>query len=369
MEGKSETLEEMCELSAFYGIPLEDILFIDLNRKGVIMDTDYERIRFYFTLYDSPYFKESRRINMRDFFFAVPTHSGFSNYYLDDSTLYLEDEGIGTVCGIENDTCDSTYPRRNGTVFNLNLKTKSKCRGCAFCHTFKQIARDVSELEAEDFMRRHIEEWLRKYKKSDLSYLYRVDVVTGCFGSEQDTLDALFLIRDVFSQYGYYGEIFYFGSEITSEHSFQKLEQIKPFSLCLSLECFSNRDKMLREHKARISLKNAKEILSMSKEKGFGTHFSYVLGLEPLGLASEKMEEFLPYINRLPVINLFQPHTQCQRELLIPEANELEYFLNARKRLEEIFGPSGYRPRTWGNYRCLWYLKFQDEYLGGERLP
>jgi hypothetical protein len=300
----------------------------------------------------------------------MPTHSGISNYYLNGDTIYLEGKEVGTVREIENDTCDVTYPRRNGTVFNLNSKSRSSCRGCKFCPTFlEQTASDISELNPEDLIIKHIEEWLNKYEKSDLSYLHRVDVVTGCFGSEKEALEHLCLIRDIFSRYNYNGEIFYFGSEITSERAFDKLKEIEPFALCLSLECFENRDKILRWHKARISLEDAKEILAMCKERGFGTHFSYVLGIEPLELVLEKMEEFLPYVNRLPVVNIYQPHTQGQRKLLVPEANELEYFLAARKGLEKIFGPTGYRPRTWGNYRCLWYLKFQDEYLTGERLP
>jgi hypothetical protein len=369
MKGGHMSLENIRGLSKSYDIPLEDALFIDMNRKGIVVDTDYERIRFYFRLSDDEYFEESRRSGIKDFFFAMPTHSGISNYHLNDGSIYLEGKEIGTVREIENDTCDSTYPRRNGTVFNLNPKSKSTCRGCAFCHTFKQTARDISELETEDFIEKHIREWLKKYGKTDLSYLHRVDVVTGCFGSEEEALNNLYLIRDVFSRYNYNGEIFYLGSEITSEQAFDKLKGIEPFALCLSLECFGNRDKILRWHKARISLEDAKEILGMSKERGFGTHFSYVLGIEPLELVLEKMEEFLPHVNRLPVVNIYQPHTPGQRKLLVPEANELEYFLTARKGLEKIFGPTGYRSRTWGNYRCLWYLKFQNEYLTGERLP
>lgn len=362
-------LSEIEKLSVSYNFPFEDVLFIDFNRQGVVMDTDFERIRFYFQLSENPYFKESRKSGIKNFFFAVPTHSGISNYNLKDSSLYLESEKIGTVHDIQNDTCDSSYPRRDGTVLNLNPKSKSTCHGCAFCHTFKQTAKDISKLSTEEFLIKYIEEWLKKYKKPDLSYLYRVDIVTGCYGSEEEVLKMLFLIRNICLRYNYKGEIFYFGSEITSKRAFDRLKEIEPFALCLSLECFKNRDKLLRFHKAGISLEGAKEILNMSKEKGFGTHFSYVLGIEPLEVVLEKMKEFLPYINRLPVVNIFQPHTKDQIKLLTPEASELKYFLDVRKGLEKIFGPTGYRPRIWGNYRCLWYIKFQNEYLIGARLP
>lgn len=364
-----KTLDDIADLAEKRGIPFEDVLFIDLNRKGVVIDTTFERIRFYFKPSNNGYFNESKQRGIEEFFFALPTHTGFSDYHLVDRRISLVDEEIGTVREIENDTCDSTYPRREGTVINLNPNSKSTCHGCAFCHTFKQDARDISELSIGDFITKHVEAWLKKYDKPNLSHLYRVDIITGCFGSEEETVRNLHLVRNIFSTYGYNDEIFYFGSEITSEQALDKLKEIEPFALCLSLECFENRSKLLREHKARISSESAKQILGMSKERGFGTHFSYVLGIEPVKVVLKGMEEFSPYINRLPVVNIFQPHTRGQKRLLVPEANEIEYFLNVREGLEKIFNGTDYKPRTWGNYRCLWYLKFQGKDLDGARLP
>ena len=369
MKNGRKSFDRIKELSTLNDIPLEDALFIDMNRKGVIADTEHDRIRFYLRISDDPCFEESEKSGVKDFFFVVPTHSTISNYCIKNNVMLLEDKEIGTIPGIVNDTCDPIYPRRNGTVLNLNPHSKSTCHGCAFCHTFKQTGRDVSKLKTEDFIKKHIEEWLKKYGKNDLSYLHRVDVVTGCFGSEEEASNNLHLIRDITSKYNYNGEIFYFGSEITSQQTLDKLKGMEPFALCLSLECFEDRDRILKKHKSIISLEHAKEILGGSKEKGFGSQFSYVLGIEPLEVVLDGMEEFLPYVNRLPVVNVFQPHTQAQTKLLAPEAHELEYFLDARKGLEKMFGPTGYRPRIWGNYRCLWYLKFQDERLKGERLP
>ncbi len=288
----TNSLKEINDLALSYDIPFEDVLFIDLNRKGVLTDLNYERVRFYFKITENSYFQESNALNIRDFFFAVPTHSGLSNYYLKDNILFLKSEKVGEVSGIENDTCEAIYPRREGTVFNLNTQPKSSCRGCAFCHTFKQTARDVSKMCANDLIVKYINQWLLKYNKHDLSHLYRVDIVTGCFGNEQKVLEHLNKVRIIFSRYNFNGEIFYFGSEITSAEAFNKLEKFKPFSLCLSLECFNNRKKLLRYNKAKLSLENAKYILSMSKERDFGSHFSYILGLEPLETVIPKMREF-----------------------------------------------------------------------------
>lgn len=362
-------LKEINELAESYDIPFEDVLFIDLNRKGVITDLNYERLRFYFKITENTYFQQSEKLNIKNFFFAIPTHSGISNYFLRGNSIFLNNEKIGEVWGIENDTCESVYPRREGTVFNLNTQPKSNCRGCVFCHTFTQTAKDVFQLNTDELIKFHIKNWLKKYNKSNLSHLYRVDVVTGCFGSEENVLNHLFKVRKLFSEYKFNGEIFYFGSEITSEGALNALIILKPFSLCLSLECFKRRREFLRHHKASISLKRAKEILDLAKDKDFGTHFSYILGLEPLDLVITKMKEFSAYINRLPVINLFQPHTLHQKKLLHPEALNLDYFLDARKDLEKLFVPFKFIPRTWGNYRCLWYLKFGETCLRDSRIP
>jgi len=367
----TEDLDYLQEKAYAYGIPLEDVLFIDLNRQGVITDIPHERIRFYFKLINDPRFKESNERGVKDYFFGLPTPELDSDYALSGGKILLRGKEIGAVNDVQNDTCDSTYPRREGTVLNLNIKSKSTCHGCAFCHTFKQTPRDLygKEKSPKELTEILVKEWLEKYSRQDLSYLYRLDILTGCFGGEEELVKSLFDVRETFSKYRYRGEIFYFGSEITSKQAFDKLEAIKPFGFCLSLECFSNREKLLKKHKANITLEDAKQILATSKDKGFGTQFSYVLGLEPKEIVVEGMEEFLSLVNRLPVINVFQPHTMEQRKLLVQEARSLDYFLDIRKEMERIFGPTGYRPRTWGNYRCLWYLKFANEKLEGSRLP
>ena len=329
-----ENLKDINDLALSYDIPFEDVLFIDLNRKGVKTNINYERLRFYFKITENSYFRESNKLNMRDFFFAVPTHSGLSNYYLKSNSIFLGHEKIGEVYNIENDTCESVYPRREGTVINLNTQPKSNCRGCAFCHTFKQTAKDIYNSKTNELIEKHIGNWLKKYNKHDLSHLYGIDVVTGCFGGEEKTLNHLTDVREIFSHYNCKSEIFYFGSEITSEMGFNELIKIKPFALCFSLECFENRKKMLRYNKAEISLEAVKEILIFSNERGFGTNFSYILGLEPLDVVISKMKEFLQYINKIPVINVFQPHSFNQRKLIAEDALNLEYFLKARKELE-----------------------------------
>lgn len=369
---RAESLQSLDELAGMYDVPFEDVLFIDLNRKGIRSDVKHVRVRFYFRLSDNPYLKTSKETGIMDYFFAMPTQSGISNYYHTNSIIKLENqEEIGYVTRMVDDTVDSVYPRKNGTVMNLNPSLKSACTGCDFCYVDMLTPNDRDRIgtDAESFLVRQIEKWLKNYEKEDLSYLHRVDVVTGCFGGERKTVDNLFLIRDVFSRYNYGGEIFYLGSEITSDEALSELKEIGPFALCLTLECFDKRDDRLKSHKGKIGLDEAKRILGTAQDLCFGSQFTYIAGLEPLTRMLDGMEEFSPYINRLPVINIFQPHNLLQRTLLTTEAEGLEYFLKARKSIKKIFERRGFRPRTWGNYRSLWYLKMDDDILRGERLP
>jgi hypothetical protein len=373
LQDRNYSLDELNVLAENYGAPFEDVLFIDWNRKGsVIPGTPHNRVRFYFQLSDSvPHLKLSKEAGIIDYFFAQPTRSQVSNYELRDGMVLLDGrEKIGKVKNVVNDSVDATYPRKHGTVMNLNPSYKSACSGCDFCYIplLSPNDRNRTEKGLEPFLAEQVKLWLGRTKKPDLSYLHRVDVVTGCFGGEKKAIQSLLTIRDVFSRYNYEGELFFLGSEITSDEGLDALEAIAPFTYCLTLETFTRRD-LLKSHKKEVTLEDAKRILGGAKSNGFGSHFTYIAGLEPVETAVNGMKEFSLYVNRLPVINVFQPHDAHQLSLQVPEATNLDYFLKLRKFMESTFDPDVFKPRTWGNYRSLWYLKYGDSVLRGERLP
>lgn len=364
LESPSETLT----LSKIYNVPPEDILFLDFSLSGIKFHLPYSRIRFEFIPVNRPYFETSFKMNTTKYFFALPTNSN-SPYHIKCGYLTAKREIIGHVKNLANDTCDSSYPRREGTVLNLNPVSKSLCHGCKFCHTLLQEAQDIEEaLQSEPDLRRFIKTWLEKCKIPDLSHIIQVAIVTGCFGSEQKVIEWLKMARKVLDEYKFNGELFYYGSEIITEKALDELKDVKPFGLCLSLECFENREWMLRNIKARITIEDAKRILARATERGFRTNFSYILGLELLDAMEKGFEELLPHINSFPVINILQVH-RGQDKLRCADAWNIDYYMKARKRLEEMFETTGMRPRSWENYRSLWYLKFGDEVLDDIRTP
>jgi hypothetical protein len=50
-----------------------------------------------------------------------------------------------------------------------------------------------------------------------------------------------------------------------------------------------------------------------------------------------------------------------------PGATKIEFYLNMRRRLEDLFSDTDLRPLNWANYRPLWYFAFNGEPLDGIR--
>lgn len=362
------TPSEALTLSKTYNVPPEDILFLDFSLCGAAVDFPYARVRFEFLPKNRPYFKTSFQRGILRYFFALPTNPN-SPYRIEDGYLITKGEMIGKVKYLANDTCDSSYPRRSGTALNLNPISKSQCHGCKFCHTLLQHAKDTDvDLQSESGLKCFVGDWLKGYKVSDLSHLIQVAIVTGCFGGEQKVVEYLKMARTVLDEYDFNGELFYYGSEITTKEALDELKEIKPFALCLSLECFENREKILRDIKRRVSIKDAKNILEKAKENGFRTNFSYILGIESLNAMKKLFEELFPYISSFPVINIFHIH-HGQEKIRYPDAWKIDYYMKARKILEKMFINTNTRPRPWENYRSLWYLNFGEVMLDDIRTP
>lgn len=359
---------QLKDLSKAFNMPIEDVLFVILNINGVNFPCDYNRMRMGFRLADDDLFAYARQRGVQDYYFALAINEQ-SEFTIVDNQLMFDGVTIGKVIDPSEDFCDSNYPRRKGTVLNMNPNARTSCRGCKFCYTAYQVPRDRKKIICEADIRNFLNDWLLRHRLPDLSHLIQVAVVTGCYNTEEDALAFLLTLRKVLNDYSFYGEIFYLGSQITSEESLKRLQRIQPFGLCLSLECFERRDDLLRDKKRAVSLQKAYEIMSIAKLCGFRVNFSYVLGLEPLEVVERYFAEMKACITSFPIVNTIQLHKYHSRKLLDAGAHELQYFMRARKIIEHIFIDTAFRPRVWENYRSLWFLTFGDEVLEGIRTP
>lgn len=355
-------------LSHLYDIPIEDVLFVALNIYGIDFKCDFNRMRMGVHVLDKEIFNYAQSLGVFDFYFALPINKS-SPFSIVDNQLLFNNRVIADAINPSEDFCDSNYPRRNGTVLNINPNSRTSCRGCKFCYTGYQIPRDKKRMACEIDVREFFEEWMTIQKKPDLSNLIQVAVVTGCYNSNEELSSFLLMLRKVLKDYNFEKEIFYLGSQITNKETLKKLASIQPFCYCLSLECFENRTSLLKDKKSNLTLESAFKLMSFAKDIGHRVNFSYVLGLEPLLTVEKYFLLAKQYINSFPIVNTLQIHKYHNQSLLTPEAINIEYFFEARKRLEKIFVDSNMRPREWENYRSLWFLEFNKEKLIGIRTP
>ena len=146
------------------------------------------------------------------------------------------------------------------------------------------------------------------------------------------------------------------------------LVEIKPFSICLSLETFERRE-LLIDKKRNISLQDACELLNFARELGYKATFSYIVGMESLRVMEYHFRCLRNHVNNFPIINTLQRHKYHESMLVTPGACRLEYYLEARAILERLFAEINMKPMVWEDYRSLWFLSFSGEPLYGIRTP
>lgn len=361
-------IEDLQRLASEYEVPLEDVLFIALNRFGVNMDVAFNRMRMAFRLNGAdPLFAYAAELCDLDYYFALPVNQR-SPFRIRDQRLSLMGQEIGVTIGATEDYCDSHYPRRRGTSLNINPNSRTSCRGCEFCYTAYQVPCDLKRMRTEEEIRAFFGEWIKSRSVPDLSHLIQVSVVTGCYDDEDQLTAFLLALSRVLRELQFGGKVFYLGSMLTSSRAIRLLSGIPSFGYCMSLECFSRRE-LLRGSKQRIAVATAKDIMRECTDSGMEVNYTYIAGIEPIAVFLPCMEELLPLTSKFPTVNILQLHQQHRSSLMDPAAATLPYFIQARLSIENLYRPTAMRPLVWEDYRSLWYLRFGTEVLRGWRVP
>jgi len=364
-----ESLEHAFELEKKYDVPVVDILLISLNIEGVNYSfLDSKRIRF----------KMSPYLTNEEFYLAL-TNTKDSRWTHNGKKLLFEKKPIADAEPVENDTCDSTYFRKFvniknhkiGTEMTINSNNRRKCMGCKFCGTYKLNSEkgDEDDLTSQSMLKKRINYVLNNEKMEDLSYVKGISIVTGCFENEKDTLEHILMLNKVLkNDYNFKGELKYMGSQITSLKSLKKIaEDVNPATIAMTVECFTRRDQMLKPEK-RIFLDKSREILNTAKDLGIKTTILYILGLDPLETFNDELKKYVPVLTDFPIINTMQEYVPGQADLRHPSANKIDYYLNARKILENIFKDKNLKPEVWKDYRGLFFTKYNGEKLNGIKI-
>ena len=347
------TIDKINELRSNYLVPVLDILLISLNRYGIKMNIKDKRIRFRLKMLGSE----------EVYYLAVCVNTFESSFTVDEKQrLLLNGQMVGQIFDIEKDTCDTTYFRRNKTTLTLNSNMRSMCHGCTFCGTYNLDPDDRVDMSDENKVAAFLTEFLKENNMDSLEDLLRVTVCTGCFNDERNLVEHLVMVNKVFQEFGFNKRIRYIGSQIRTDEAMDYLQSELPyFSLSLTVECFSNREQRMRKEKSSLDMQGIKSILEKSKNHGFSTNYLYIVGLDELEIMKDGIAKLAPYINRMPIYQIMQNYVEEHENQRVDAAKKLEYYLEARKIIENQYKNTDLKPRSWENYRSLFYSTYQEQ--------
>lgn len=352
-------LSHLAELSEEWGVNEEDILFIALNHCGVSSDIPKSRMRFRLRLDSRP---------EEEFFFILSLGRKDSPFRLEEDSILFRGRRVAVVTGLDDDDAVLGYFRNGHRVLTLNSNARSQCVGCTFCPNTLEAASDP-RLAALDDLTVYLSTIISDFSLGgDLSAVEKVTVCTGCFNYEHLALEHLRQVREAMTTHNCSGAIHFLSSVIRTDAGLDGLAELHPFHLTITAECFTRRSLLLKDSKASLTPPEMIRILGGAKERQVLGDFTYIVGLDDADLALKHVESFVPVTTTFPRFQIFQPHTTYMDMYVADGARDIEFYLYMRKGLEKLFGPTGLRPKSWENYRPLWYYTFADEDLTGVRV-
>lgn len=349
--------QKYIDLSQKYDIKIDEIIQIDLNRCGVYLPNgevkESFRVRF-----------NGQILNDYETWYALPVRSKEDTpFSVFDGGIYFYDKKIGISKGLTLDTCESSY-QRGPNLLNLNSRSRSNCGGCKACvHNYHNlyddtVLKDKTHIKTKEDINRFFD-----LRKIDVSELIQIAVVTGLFSGEDEIIEHMSLIKEAAVERGFNGELMYFGCQVNSDEALRQLADLGNFALIYALDNFTKREELLSKTKSLITLEDAKDTLLRAKDKGIDTTIAYISGIDPLEDAVRGFKFLKDSLTRFPVINIYQIQTDDQAKAQDESSKKLEYFLDSRVEIEDIFKDTSLRPRRWENYRPLWYKHFADTEL------
>ena len=352
---------EWFSLAVKYGVSPQEIGLIDFNRTGVCLDDDDVKVGFRARFNGTLFYGNDLS------WFALPVRApDDSNFHIGDGKVFFGNSQIGIIDKPVLDTCDTSY-QRGEKLLNLNSRSRSSCAGCKACvHNDKDlydntVIKDRRELRTTEDIERFFRE--KERLGLNISDLEQIAIVTGLFDDENDVLRHLREVHNVATDFGFSGELMYFGCQLISTAALRSFSELGKTAIIFAIDNFLDRKKNLSSVKSRLDLDDIYTSMSVAKSLGIETTFAYIAGVDDLSTMADNFAYFSPVCTRFPIVNIFQIQTNLQAQALHPSANNLEYYIQARLTIEDAFSQSNLRPRRWENYRPLWYRTFGNELL------
>jgi len=350
--------EQLRSLAERYDVPYLDVTLIASNAEGARPLRGYPRARMQLRPDTSA---EIWQI-------ILPFDNPHSPFEVAGDALMQDGEPIAEVVALENDDVVLTYLRADGRSITLNTHSRSRCTGCLFCPNVIEDASDetlTTEGQLADVL-----EWLMADNGwPDLGHAEVITVCSGCFHQPRMAIDHMAALRRAADRFGFTGRLHLLSSVLREHSDLQRLaESCGAFHLTLTLECFERRSFLLKDTKASLTLERAGEIMDDCRDLGIVADFTYVAGLDSYDRAVSGIAHLAPRVGTFPRIQVFQAHNDYMRRARHPHAEDLSYYLDLRGALEDVFAPTGLAPRSWENYRPLWYSEYAGAAVAGPRI-
>jgi len=298
----------------------------------------------------------------------LPLDNEESPFMLGNGQLALRDEPVGDLVSCENDDVVLTYLRAGGRSLTLNTHSRSTCIGCVFCPNIIEDAAD-GNVDGSDELLKLLRWTASDNGWPDLSGVEVITVCSGCFNTADAALTHLTDLRAAATRLGFEGRIHILSSVVRAKSDLERLSaQVAPFHLTLTLECFTRRDLILKESKASLTLDDACRILDDCADLEILGDFTYVAGLDPLEVAVAGLRRLAEHVTTFPRIQVFQGHNHYMRKYRDSSASRLTYYLELRRSVEDAFVSRGLLPKSWENYRPLWYTRIGGMEVEGPRV-
>jgi hypothetical protein len=352
------SVEELRALAEQHGVPYLDVALIAVNSEGARPLRDYPRARMRLRPDGSD---EVWQI-------ILPFDNVRSPFQVVDGALLLADVPVADVVALENDDVVLTYLRAGGRSITLNTHSRSRCTGCLFCPNVIEDAADETLTTTSQLA--GVLEWLMTDNDwPDLRHAEVITVCSGCFHYPGMAIDHMAALRKAAERYGFTGRLHLLSSVLRERADLQRLQDTcGPFHLTLTMECFERRSLLLKDTKASLTLERAGEIMEDCRDLGVLADFTYVAGLDSYERAVSGIAYLASRVSTFPRIQVFQAHNDYMRRTRHPQAEDLSYYLDLRASLETVFAPTGLAPRSWENYRPLWYVEYAGAPLPGPRV-
>jgi len=345
-------------LSRQWGVDADDILLIALNACGMQADIGVSRLRFRLRLDSQP---------EGQLYMILSLGRAQSPFELAGHEIRLNGQRIATVDAAEADDAVLGYWRKSGKVLTLNSNARSQCTGCVFCPNTLEEASDP-RLAVLDDLRTYFAAIVEDFALRDMADVEKVTVCTGCFQHEHLALQHLRQVRAAMDTQRCSGTLHFLSSVLTTPQGLDAAAAIGPFQLTVTAECFSRRAVILKESKAMLTPAEMVRVLGQAADRAIATNFTYIVGLDSPDVAIRHLAGFVPVTTSFPLFQVYQSHNDLMDVFVADGARDIEFYLHMRREIEELYGPTGLRPRSWENYRPLWYFTFADEPLRGDRI-